>query len=148
MLIKFIMAMITLAELVPLAFCIQTDDLFDFKTFQSSFGDHVVLREKDAELSEFLLQAKRELNSTMQQIKFLEGYKLVLVRNLDKIMSLVQSRYSNIDKPTIDRILTSCKQLIKKVLVAENFQKIQELEPTFKKEVLLKVYSLFSQSLK
>jgi acyl-CoA-binding protein len=44
--------------------------------------------------------------------------------------------------------LTACRQLIKKVLVAENFQKIQELEPTFKKEVLLRVYSLFSQTLK
>jgi len=142
------MALITLAELTPLAFCIQTDDLFDFKTFQSSFGDHIVLREKNQELSEFIVQSKRELNSTMQQIKFLEGYKLVIVRNLDKIMSLVESRYSNIDKASVERILTACRQLIKKVLVAENFQKIQELEPTFKKEVLLRVYSLFTQTLK
>jgi hypothetical protein len=142
------MAIITLAELTPLAFCIQTDDLFDFKMFQSSFGDHIVLREKNPELSEFIVQSKRELNSTMQQIKFLEGYKLVIVRNLDKIMSLVESRYSSIDKAAVDRILAACRQLIKKVLVAENFQKIQELEPTFKKEVLLRVYSLFSQTLK
>jgi len=142
------MAMITLAELTPLAFCIQTDDLFDFKMFQSSFGDHIVLRERNPELSEFIVQSKRELNSTMQQIKFLEGYKLVIVRNLDKIMSLVESRYSSIDKAAVDRILTACRQLIKKVLVAESFQKIQELEPTFKKEVLLRVYSLFSQTLK
>jgi hypothetical protein len=142
------MAIITLAELTPLAFCIQTDDLFDFKMFQSSFGDHIVLREKNPELSEFIVQSKRELNSTMQQIKFLEGYKLVIVRNLDKIMSLVESRYSSIDKAAVDRILTACRQLIKKVLVAESFQKIQELEPTFKKEVLLRVYSLFTQTLK
>jgi|YelNatPaOPRAMG01_1025707.scaffolds.fasta_scaffold121904_2 hypothetical protein len=142
------MAIITLAELTPLAFCIQTDDLFDFKMFQSSFGDHIVLRERNPELSEFIVQSKRELNSTMQQIKFLEGYKLVIVRNLDKIMSLVESRYSSIDKAAVDRILTACRQLIKKVLVAESFQKIQELEPTFKKEVLLRVYSLFSQTLK
>ena len=140
--------MITLAELTPLAFCIQTDDLFDFKMFQSSFGDHIVLRERNPELSEFIVQEKRELNSTMQQIKFLEGYKLVIVRNLDKIMSLVESRYSNIDKAAVDRILTACRQLIKKVLAAENFQKIQELEPTFKKEVLLRVYSLFNQAIK
>jgi len=142
------MAIITLAELTPLAFCIQTDDLFDFKMFQSSFGDHIVLRERNPELSEFIVQSKRELNSTMQQIKFLEGYKLVIVRNLDKIMSLVESRYSSVDKAAVDRILAACRQLIKKVLVAENFQKIQELEPTFKKEVLLRVYSLFSQTLK
>ena len=142
------MALITLAELTPIAFCIQTDDLFDFKMFQSSFGDHIVLRERNQELGEFIVQAKRELNSTMQQIKFLEGYKLVIVRNLDKIMSLVESRYYNVDKATVDRILTACRQLIKKVLVAENFQKIQELEPTFKKEVLLRVYSLFTQTLK
>jgi len=142
------MALITLAELTPLAFCIQTDDLFDFKVFQSSFGDHIVLRERNPELSEFIVQEKRELNSSLHQIKFLEGYKLVLIRNLDKIMSLVESRYSNIDKASVERILATCRQLIKKVLVAENFQKIQELEPTFKKEVLLRVYSLFSQTLK
>jgi hypothetical protein len=142
------MAIITLAELTPLAFCIQTDDLFDFRVFQSSFGDHIVLRERNLELSEFIVQMKRDLNSSMNQVKFLDGYKLVLVRNLDKIMSLVQSRYSTIDGATVDKILTSCRQLIKKVLVAENFQKIQELEPTFKKEVLLKVYSLLSKTIK
>jgi len=142
------MAIITLAELTPLAFCIQTDDLFDFRVFQSSFGDHIVLRERNAELSEFIVQMKRDLNSSTTQVKFLDGYKLVLVRNLDKIMSLVQSRYSSIDEATVDKILTSCRQLIKKVLVAENFQKIQELEPTFKKEVLLKVYSLLSKTIK
>jgi hypothetical protein len=142
------MVMITLAELTPLAFCIQTDDLFDFRTFQSSFADHVVLREKDIELSEFLVSTKRELNSSMQQAKFFEGYKLVLIRNLDKIMSLVQSRYSNIDEATVNKVLSSCRQLIKKVLIAESFQKIQELEPTFKKDVLLRVYSLFSKTIK
>jgi hypothetical protein len=142
------MAIITLAELTPLAFCIQTDDLFDFRVFQSSFGDHIVLRERNLELSEFIVQMKRDLNSSATQVKFLDGYKLVLVRNLDKIMSLVQSRYSSIDGATVDKILTSCRQLIKKVLVAENFQKIQELEPTFKKEVLLKVYSLLSKTIK
>lgn len=140
--------MITLAELTPLAFCIQTDDLFDFRTFQSSFADHVVLREKDIELSEFLVSTKRELNSSMHQAKFFEGYKLVLIRNLDKIMSLVQSRYSNIDEATVNKVLSSCRQLIKKVLIAESFQKIQELEPTFKKDVLLRVYSLFSKTIK
>jgi hypothetical protein len=142
------MAKIALAELTPVALCIQTDDLFDFKTLQSSFGDHIVLRERDQELSELIIQTKRELNSTLQQIKFLDGYKLVLVRNLDRIMSLVQSRYSSIDKDATDKVLMSCRNLIKKILIAENFQKIQELEPIFKREVLLKVYALFSQTQK
>ncbi|MGC9059205.1 MAG: hypothetical protein ACP5H3_02260 [Candidatus Aenigmatarchaeota archaeon] len=140
--------MITLAELTPLAFCIQTDDLFDFKTFQSSFGDHIVLRERNPELEEFLVNMKREVNSSMQQSKFLEGYKLVLIRNLDKIMSLVEGRYSNIDKKSVDDVLDACRNLIKKVLLAENFQKIQELEPYFKRNVLLKVYSLLNKTLK
>jgi hypothetical protein len=142
------MVKITLAELTPVALCIQTDDLFDFKTLQSSFGDHIVLRERNQELSELIIQTKRELNSTLQQTKFLDGYKLVLVRNLDRIMSLVQSRYSSIDKDATDKILMSCRNLIKKVFIAENFQKIQELEPIFKREVLLKVYALFSQTQK
>jgi len=142
------MVIITLAELTPLALCIQTDDLFDVRMFQSSFGDHIVLREKDQELSEFLIPMKRELNSTLHQRKFLEGYKLVLIRNLDRIMSLVQSRYSSVDEASVNRVLTVCKQLMKKVLIAESLEKIQELEPTFKKEVLLKVYSLFSKTFK
>jgi len=142
------MATITLAELTPIAICIQTDDLFDAKMFQSSFGDHLMLREKNQELSEFLIQMKRELNSTLHQKKFLEGYKLVLIRNLDRIMSLVQSRYSSTDESSVNRVLTVCRQLIKKVLIAESLEKIQELEPTFKKEVLLRVYSLFSKTLR
>lgn len=142
------MAVITLAELTPLAFCIQTDDLFDFKNFQSGFGDHIVLREKNPELQEFLVDMKREINSSMRQAKFLEGYKLVLIRNLDKIMSLVEGRYSSIDRKTVDTVLDACRNLIKKVLIAEDFQKIQELEPYFKRNVLLQVYSLLNKTLK
>lgn len=138
----------TLADIAPLAFCIQTDDLFDVKNFQSSFGDHLLLREREAEFEEFLMDMKRRINLSTTQREFLEGYKLVLVRNLDKIMSLVSSRYSTLDKKSVDLIVSTLKQIIRKVLVAEDFQKIQELEPNFRRNVMLPVYSLFLKSIK
>lgn len=138
----------TLADIAPLAFCIQTDDLFDVKNFQSSFGDHLLLREREAEFEEFLMDMKRRINLSTTQREFLEGYKLVLVRNLDKIMSLVSSRYSTLDKKSVDLIVSALKQIIRKVLVAEDFQKIQELEPNFRRNVMLPVYSLFLKSIK
>lgn len=138
----------TIADITPLAFCIQTDDLFDFKNFQSSFGDYLLLRERDQEFEEFLIGIKRRLSLGATQQEFLEGYKAVLIRNLDKIMSLVEGRYSSIDKKTVDTINTTIKQLIRKILVAEDFQKIQELETTFRRNVMLQVYSLFLKSIK
>ncbi|MCS7094009.1 MAG: hypothetical protein RMJ18_02395 [Candidatus Aenigmarchaeota archaeon] len=138
----------TIADITPLAFCIQTDDLFDFKNFQSSFGDYLLLRERDQEFEEFLIGIKRRLSLGATQQEFLEGYKAVLIRNLDKIMSLVEGRYSSMDKKTVDTINTTIKQLIRKILVAEDFQKIQELETTFRRNVMLQVYSLFLKSIK
>ncbi|MEM5815718.1 MAG: hypothetical protein QXL14_01590 [Candidatus Aenigmatarchaeota archaeon] len=138
----------TLADITPLAFCIQTDDLFDTKNFQSSFGDYLLLRERDSEFEQFIIDLKRKLNIPSTQQDYLEGYKLVLIRNLDKIMSLVEGRYSSIDKKSVDFIISTIKQLIRKILVAEDFQKIQELEPNFRRNVLLQVYSLFIKSIK
>ncbi|MEM5815185.1 MAG: hypothetical protein QXD89_01710 [Candidatus Aenigmatarchaeota archaeon] len=138
----------TIADITPLAFCIQTADLFDFKNFQSSFGDHLLLRERSIEFEDFLMNLKRRLNLTSTQTNFFEGYKLILIRNLDKIMSLVEGRYSTLDKKTVDSITSTIKQLIRKILVAEDFQKIQELEPIFRREVMLQVYSLFLKSIK
>lgn len=138
----------TLADIVPLAFCIQTDDMFDFKNFQSSFGDYLLLRDRNTEFEQFVMDMKRKLNLSATQQEFLEGYKLVLIRNLDKIMSLVEGRYSTIDKKTVDSIISSIKQIIRKVLAAEDFQKIAELEQTFRRNVMLQVYSLFLKSIK
>ncbi|MEM5875524.1 MAG: hypothetical protein QXW01_03300 [Candidatus Aenigmatarchaeota archaeon] len=138
----------TLADITPLAFCIQTDDLFDTKNFQSSFGDYLLLRERDSEFEQFIIDLKRKLNIPSTHQDYLEGYKLVLIRNLDKIMSLVEGRYSSIDKKSVDFIISTIKQLIRKILVAEDFQKIQELEPNFRRNVLLQVYSLFLKSIK
>lgn len=138
----------TLADITPLAFCIQTDDLFDFKNFQSSFGDYLLLRERDKEFETFIMDIKRKINISSLQHNYLEGYKLVLIRNLDKIMSLVEGRYSTIDKKSVDSIIVNIKQLIRKILAAEDFQKIQELEPSFRRNVMLQVYSLFLKSIK
>ena len=124
--------MITIADLTPVAFCIQTDDLFDFRTFKSAFADYIILMERDKELSSFLMPMKRKLNSPVERKNFLEGYKLIIIRNLDKIIALVKSRYQRIDLKTVEKITTEGKKLIREVILAEDFDAISKLEPIFK----------------
>lgn len=138
--------MITIADLTPIAFCIQTDDLFDFRSFKSGFGDYITLMEKDRELSNFIIPMKRELNSQDQR-NFLNGYKLVIIRNLDKILSLVKSRYERIDSKTVEKIIEEGKKLIRDVILAEDFERISSLEPRFKSKIMLPTYSLFNKLL-
>lgn len=140
--------MITLADLNPIAFCLATDDLFDFKNFQASFCDYLILRERNRELENFLIPMKRELNSSVSQRKYLEGYKIVIIRNLDKIISLVNSRYRSLDARKVERIARDTRGLIKKVILAEDFLKVTELEPEFRTKILLPVYGLFTNLLK
>jgi len=140
--------MITIADLTPVAFCIQTDDLFDFRTFKSAFADYIILMERDKELSSFLMPMKRKLNSPVERKNFLEGYKLIIIRNLDKIIALVKSRYQRIDLKTVEKITTEGKKLIREVILAEDFDAISKLEPRFKSKIMLPTYSLFNKLLK
>ncbi len=135
-------------EVIPIGLCIATQDLIDAKRFQQNFADNLVLRIRDRTLEPRLMPIKRELNSSTLQKKYLEGHKTAIVSNIDKIIALVTSRYSELDLNLVDSIVYNGKLLINKVLNADSFDKIAELDPMFKSKVTLPVYDLFIRHLK
>jgi len=133
--------MITMQEIEPLALCMATQNLFD-KRFTSNFGDNIILRSRDPELEPRLLRIKREINSMMTEKLYLEGHKMNIINNIDRIMSLV-SRYASIDLRVVEGIVNNGKELIKKVMAADSFDEIGAMEAVFKSQMLLPVYELY-----
>jgi hypothetical protein len=135
-------------EVIPIGFCIATQDLMDARRFQQNFADNLVLRARDRTLEPKLTPIKRELNSSMLQKKYIEGHKTVIVSNIDKIIALVAARYAELDLNLVDSIAYNGKLIIAKVLSADSFDKIAELDPVFKSKITLPVYDLFIRHLK
>lgn len=134
---------LTLSDITPIGLCIATQELFDAKRFQANFCDHTILRTRDPKLEPKLTKLKRELNSMMTEKKFLEGHKTAIISNIDKIISLVYSRYAQIDYITVENIVLNARELIDKILFLNSFDEIAKLESVFKSKVTLPVYSLF-----
>lgn len=139
---------ITLHDIMPVGLCIATQELFDARRFRSNFCDTLLLRARDRGLEPKLNALKRELNSLMSENKFLDGHKTAIISNIDKILSLVSSRYLQIDLRVSENVISNGKQLIEKVLNAESFDDISKLEPEFKTKVMLPVYELFAGEMK
>ena len=140
--------MLTMQEVIPIGFCIATQDLMDARRFQQNFADNLVLRARDRTLEPKLTPIKRELNSSIHQKKYLEGHKTAIVSNIDKIIALVAARYAELDLNLVDSIAYNGKLIIGKVLNADSFEKIAELDPVFKSKITLPVYDLFIRHLK
>jgi hypothetical protein len=138
--------MITFQEIEPIGLCIATQHLLD-KRFRSNFGDTVILRDKDATLEPSLTKIKRELNSGMSDRKYLEGHKMAIVNNIDKILALA-GRYSTTSLNETDAIVTSGKAIMKKVLFSESFDELGSMEGEFKSKITLPVYELFMKKCK
>ena len=113
-----------------------------------NFCDHLLLRARDRNLEPKLIQMKREINSFEKEKKFLEGHKAAIISNIDKIISLVTSRYAQMDLNLSTSIFQTSKELINKVLLAESFTDISTLENTFRSKVTFPVYELFSKQQK
>ncbi len=139
---------LTLQEVIPLGLCMATQDLIDTRRFQQNFADNLLLRGRDKVLGSKLVPIKRELNSSNLQKKYIEGHKIAIVSNLDKIIAIVASRYSEIDLNLVDSIAYNGRLIIEKVLEAESFDKIAELDSTFKTKITLPVYDLFIRHMK
>ena len=139
---------LTMQEVIPIGLCIATQDLMDAKRFQQNFADNLILRSRDRTLEPKITPIKRELNSSTLQKKYLEGHKTAIVSNMDKIMALVASRYAELDLNLADSIVYNGRLIIEKVLKAESFEKIAELDPVFKSKITLPVYDLFIRHLK
>lgn len=138
--------MITMQELEPLALCMATQNLFD-KRFRSNFGDNLILRSRDPRLEPYLLKIKREMNSSMTEERYLQGHKMNIIFNIDRILALV-GRYASMDLRAVEDIIVSGKQLIEKVMESGSFDEIGTMEPMFKAQVLLPVYSLWIKKAK
>lgn len=139
---------LTMQEVIPIGLCIATQDLMDAKRFQQNFADNLVLRARDRTLEPKLTPIKRELNSSTLQKKYIEGHKTAIISNIDKIIAIVASRYSELDLNLVDSIAYNGKLIIEKVLNADSFDKIAELDSLFKSKITLPVYDLFIRHLK
>jgi len=103
---------------------------------------------RDIRLESKLQRLKRELNSVMTEKNFLSGHKTAIISNIDKILALVASRYSQMDLRMSENVIKDGKELIDKIILAENFEQIASLENTFRSKITLPVYELFSAYMK
>jgi len=139
---------ITLNDIKPIGLCITTQELFDTKKFLLNYCDSLILRGRDIALTNDLTSIKRELNSFRAKVKFLDGYKAIITNNIDKILSLISSRYEREQPREVERIMMDGKGIIKKVLKTRSFEEILGMESEFKSKVTLPVYELFLKDLK
>ncbi len=139
---------LTLNDITPIGLCVTTQELFDTRRYRQNFCDSLLLREKDKSLEQYLVPLKRDINSIESQRKFVDGHKATLINNIDKIISIVATRYAKIDYKAVESIVNEGKSLIKKLLFADTFDQIGALEPSFRKNISLPVYSLFLESIK
>ncbi|MEM5829413.1 MAG: hypothetical protein QW040_02130 [Candidatus Aenigmatarchaeota archaeon] len=131
---------------MPIGLCIATQELLDAKRFRNNFCDFTIFKYKDLKFVGRIIEIKRQLNSSSLEKNFLEGHKTAILSNMDKIISLVISRYVNLDAKAVEKIVESTKEIMGKVLDAENFEQLASLEPEFKSKITLKVYELFTIS--
>jgi len=139
---------LTLNDIKPIGLCITTQELFDTKRFLYNYCDGLILRSKDTNLVNDLTAFKRELNSLRTQIKYLAGFKAIVTSNIDKILGIATSRYSKDEPNMVERLVINGKDMIKKILRANNFEDILAMEGEFKSKITLPVYELFIKSLK
>ena len=139
---------LTMQEVIPIGLCIAAQDMIDAKRFQQNFADNLILRNRDRTLEPKITPIKRELNSSTLQKKYLEGHKTAIVNSIDKIIAVVASRYAELDLNLVDSIVYNGKLIIGKVLNADSFEKIAELDSLFKSKITLPVYDLFIRHLK
>ena len=139
---------LTLNDIKPIGLCITTQELFDTKRFLYNYCDGLILRSKDANLVNDLTAFKRELNAFRTQPKYLAGYKAILTSNIDKILGIATSRYSKDEPKMVEQLVMNAKNMIKKILQANNFENILAMENEFKTKITLPVYELFIKNLK
>lgn len=139
---------VTMADMMPVGLCLATHELFDVKRYKQNFGDHSVLRLRDANMEQVLRPMKIGLNSRQDDLKFLEGHKAVIVSNTDKILSLALTRYGALSIKSMESISKEGRSIMRKVAEARTFDDIFLLEPVFKSKIVLPVYELFLESMK
>ncbi len=140
------MTTITLHESSLLGFCLVTQELLDHKKFILNFCDGVILKSSDTSLKQPLVEMKKELNSFKVQKKFLDGYKAILLYNMDRILNMTVSRFAKVDPKSVEKIVESIKSIMKKVSTLQDFDSFSGLDAEFKKKVTLPIYELYIKS--
>ena len=138
---------LTINDITPIGLCLATQELFDAKRYCQNFCDTTLMKSDDRGLKDSIAPLKKELNSGNQR-KYLEGHKAAIVSNIDKILALAATRYSQINFKTIESIVAEGRSLMKKVMFASSFDELNSLEPVFRSKISLAVYSLFLESMK
>jgi len=139
---------LTLNDIKPIGLCITTQELFDTKRFLYNYCDGLILRSRDTNLVDDLTRFKRDLNSLRTQPRYLAGYKAIITSNIEKILGIATSRFSKDEPKMVDQLVMNGKNMIKKILAANNFENILTMETEFKSKITLPVYELFIKSLK
>jgi len=139
---------LTMHDIKPIGLCITTQELFDTKKFLLNYCDNCLLRSGDPHLINKINALKRDMNSIRTQTKFLDGYKTVIINNIDKIIALVESRYAKTFSDDVQLVKQSGKNLIEKVMNATSFDEIATLEDVFKSNIVLPTYRLFIDDMK
>ncbi|MEM5799518.1 MAG: hypothetical protein QXZ43_02540 [Candidatus Aenigmatarchaeota archaeon] len=139
---------LTMHDIKPIGLCITTQEMFDTRKFLLNYCDNTLLRGGDHSLANKLNLIKRDLNSIRTQQKFLDGYKTVMINNIDKIIALVESRYGKTFSEDVELVKKSGRNIIEKITNAQSFDEIAILEDVFKTNVVLPTYRLFIDDMK
>jgi C4-type Zn-finger protein len=135
---------VNISDVEPLAYCIAIRDLLDFERFQKGFGDVIILRYKILDLESDIKKIKNEL--ILNPTKFSQGFKTLIIGLLDRLYGIVE-KYSVIDYSKTKEIQNSIKRIIRRIIFSD-VQDFKFIYEDFAREVFLKVYELFNESLK
>jgi hypothetical protein len=135
---------INVSDLEPLAYCIAIRDLLDFERFQKGFGDVIILRYKLSEVESEIKKYKNEILKNNPE--FLKNLKTIIIGLLDKLYGIIE-KYSSIDYSKVKEVQSSIKKIIKKIN-SSDLQDLKFVYEDFMREIFLKVYNLFNESLK
>ena len=139
---------LTIRDMKPVGLCITTEELFDTKRFLGNFCDGLLMSDIDASLKNRINYVKREMNAFRTRSNFLYGYKSILADNIDKILRITTSRYKKSNFKEVNQIIADGREIIRKILNAQEFENIATLEVDFKNKISLPVYHLFLENLR
>jgi C4-type Zn-finger protein len=135
---------INISDVEPLAYCIAIRDLLDFERFQKGFGDVIILRYKVSDLESDIKKIKNELS--LNPTKFSQGFKALIIGLLDKLYGIVE-KYSAIDYSKTKEVQNSIKKIMRRIIFSD-VQDFKFIYEDFVREIFLKVYEMFNESLK
>lgn len=140
------MEIITLSEIKPLALALSTYELFEGKKIKLDFGSIILLKYKDPYTEKILNEYKKDLLLSSTSKKFVEGLKLVIIYNLDRIIGLAHSRFDRLNPARVKEIEMKAKNLIKRVNEEVfSINDLEKLKDDFKRDILLPIYQLFNE---